>query len=704
MTCPEFQTSKYGRTGIGVVQPQSGLDYPLVGFINETLTQKILRRLQHPLNAVLVGGSFALRIQPPGVPPPPPFYISNLSPLWPSETPVEEELRTLNTENIELSVTGSYLQNIEAAISYYSDVYPGSVVGLSAATIELACVDANNLVVGWAEAESYAATCVAGNFPETFRENSFFTRWMAYRQRNCPGGDCAGADDVVDPPWSMPNDDEMRYLIADLHLAYDDAGEYVPAVAPAAHPLRIKYLYGIGCIENKPPEDFPTPVHAADIVVVDANNRVVFDTTTQQTDFNAQPWGNDYHIYEWKTSHGVCRLVIYTTWPDDDNGRKDDDTRRNYTKFLVPTNAQLDERAVYKMPKRLLSMRVRNGQTTTARYKGSFKFVNGYNTELITNPPTIEQRVINTNINFSAEAGTGVGYFPECGDGYDENDVPIPRNIKTINGVAPAPGGDFLLSAGDCLYTRPRLDDNRLDHNKLAVGADCTPCCKCSDYVQTAEYMNSLAALYSVIGDRVQAAKLVHYENIAAFNQKRTCTINNPLKLVIVPQCCPEADVVLMLCNSCQTCYPASELTFKLTTLTIFEPSPGNAVAITPNISVVCGSVTARNPAGTTANNNIDVTNIPHTNGANSKIGAKFTVNLPPVPAGSSAFVKFRMRVNDGYYRTSQFTGELSGSFTGSDAIKTGCPDETPNTGPAVASKVFILNCSNSGVDPRCVN
>lgn len=497
----------------------------------------------------------------------------------------------------------------------------------------------------------------------------------------------------LDYPLVKPSD-FTRNIIADFYLAYDDLGEYGKG-AITKFPLQIKYLLGVGGNATDLPVGAPVPSHAADIVVVDSAGTEILNTAIPEATFASRDWGNSYRIYEWITPDAVCQLVIYISQQQNDQ-------------HIVPDSAVLDARVVHKLPKRLrsLSVRAKNSDVTSGPYFGNVHFKNGYNTEIITNPPTIEQRVINTNINFSAEAGTGVGYFPECGDGYDENDVPIPRNIKTINGVAPAPSGDFLLSAGDCLYTRPRLDDNRLDHSKLAVGADCTPCCKCSDYVQTAEYLNSLAALYSVIGDRVQAAKLVHYENIEAFNQKRTCTINNPLKLVIVPQCCPEADVVLMLCNSCQTCYPASELTFKLTTLTIFdfEPSTGNAVAITPNISVVCGSVTARNPAGTTANNNIDVTNIPRTNGTNSKIGTKFTVNLPPVPAGSSAFVKFRMRVNDGYYRTSQFTGELSGSFTGSDAIKTGCPDETPNTDPAVASKVFILNCSNSGVDPRCVN
>ena len=100
----------------------------------------------------------------------------------------------------------------------------------------------------------------------------------------------------LDYPLVAPSAD-IKYLLADLHLAYDDAGEYDPQVTPAAHPLRIKYLYGAGCIENTPPAGFPTTAHAADIVIVDANERVILDTTAGAVTFNAQDWSADYRIY-----------------------------------------------------------------------------------------------------------------------------------------------------------------------------------------------------------------------------------------------------------------------------------------------------------------------------------------------------------------------------------------------------------------------
>ena len=142
-------------------------------------------------------------------------------------------------------------------------------------------------------------------------------------------------------PLIAPSAD-IKYLLADFYLSYDDAGEYTPAVSPAQHPLRIKYLYGIGCVNNTPAGDFPEPVHAADIVVVDANDRVIFDTNNEETTFAAAAWSADYRIYEWKNSGAVCRVVAYTTWPTDDNQLGDEDTPRNYNKYLKPVNAKLD--------------------------------------------------------------------------------------------------------------------------------------------------------------------------------------------------------------------------------------------------------------------------------------------------------------------------------------------------------------------------
>ena len=104
--------------------------------------------------------------------------------------------------------------------------------------------------------------------------------------------------------------------------------------AKTAFPLRIKYLYGVGCVENEPDPSFPEPSHDADIVVVDANDNVVFDSTASGTAFHTAAWGADYAIYAWQAADGaVCRLLAYTTW-----SATDDDTK-DFSKYLMPPRA-----------------------------------------------------------------------------------------------------------------------------------------------------------------------------------------------------------------------------------------------------------------------------------------------------------------------------------------------------------------------------
>ena len=82
----------------------------------------------------------------------------------------------------------------------------------------------------------------------------------------------------LDYPLVNPSED-ARYLLADVYLAYDDPGAYNSTITPSQHPLRIKWLYGVGCSASSAPAWAPAPTHAADIVIVDAQDNVVFDST-----------------------------------------------------------------------------------------------------------------------------------------------------------------------------------------------------------------------------------------------------------------------------------------------------------------------------------------------------------------------------------------------------------------------------------------
>jgi hypothetical protein len=184
----------------------------------------------------------------------------------------------------------------------------------------------------------------------------------------------------LDYPLVAPSED-VRYLLADFYLTYEQD-------AALALPLRVKHIYNIGCVENTPAAGFPTPVNAVGIVVVDAADTVVFNSISQPvTGYDSWGWGSDYTVFEWLTPTAACRLVIYKTWAETD------DNKRDYDKYLTPTNADLDARTIYKIPKRVQQISVKNGTTLLGPYRGNIEFNANYNTTLAVGETTAERFV-----------------------------------------------------------------------------------------------------------------------------------------------------------------------------------------------------------------------------------------------------------------------------------------------------------------------
>lgn len=493
----------------------------------------------------------------------------------------------------------------------------------------------------------------------------------------------------LDYPFVSPSPD-IRYLVADFHLSFDDPGEYSTAVPKAAMPLRIKYLYNVGC-DGSAPSGFPTPrpVGYADIQIVDANDHVVFDTFSGvDSEPEPQTWGADYKIYSWKKNGQVCNLVAYTTWSIDDrddaaNGADDvgDANQKNYPKYLVPINAQLDARAVYKLPKRLLTLSVKSGpdcRTVCGPYTGPVRFKNGRNTTLTATPTTVNNFRNTTRILVAAAAGSGAGRYSSCPD----SSVTAVQPIKKINGI-PNASGDFLLAATDCLYARRptvAVGNNAVNADPVVhqqIGGDCPPCCECADYASAALYMNQVQSQYVLIGSRANEVKLYHEQNVAKWIDQQQCSIN-PLRLLLVPQRCPYMDVVMMLCNPCQDCMPASTLSVEL------QPTPGfNSYA-----ELICG-YTAMYATGINGRPvPIDV--------AYTSAGTKFSTQFPIIRGGSSAYVQFRVKFS--LKEQYAITGTLTGKTLIGDNILTGC-STTPaeDRSIAVSEKTEALFCTPDG-------
>lgn len=470
----------------------------------------------------------------------------------------------------------------------------------------------------------------------------------------------------------------LKHLVADFFIAYDDPGEYGTG-SKIVPPLRIKYLYNIGCEENTPPDGFPavSDPTGADIVVVDATGAAVFDSAQAGTERTITPWGADYNVYSWKRNGQVCSLTAYTTWASTD------DDKRNYPKYFELSNAVLDARATYKMPKRLRTLAVKNGASVLAGIDGQVNFRNGYNLTLAAGQTTPNNFRVNTQVLFSAVAGTGLGKYQNCNT--DETG-PAVQPIKQINGI-PAQNGDFLISSTDCLWARrPTVRNNGALNPSTAVhqqiGADCPPCCECSDYVDTALYMNQVQSQYMLIGSRVNDVKLYHEQNVDRWRDQRLCSVN-PLKLLLVPQRCPYMDIVLMLCNPCQDCVQASKLTLTLTP-TIYSPA-----------TLVCG-YTAMYASG------INGRPIPVIE-TQSDDSSSFAAQFPVLRGGGSAYLKFRVKfeAKSQYVINGVLTAELNEDGS---PILTGCED-TPaeDRDVAVAVRSETLYCTPEGqTDKPC--
>lgn len=492
----------------------------------------------------------------------------------------------------------------------------------------------------------------------------------------------------LDYPLVAPSPD-IRGLIADMHLTFDDIGEYAGNVPKAVPPFRIRYLYNVGCDGDTAPAGFPTPPSssAADIEIVDSANRVIFTSFSGDVTLTVRNWGSDYKIYSWNKQRQNCVLIVYTTWlpPDADGNYQDEPARKHYAKFLAPVNAQIVSRAVYKMPKRVLSLSVKNGTNMFGPFTGKINIKNGYSTTIATGGTAVTDFRLRTAITFAAAAGSGAGKYVSCPD----TSVEL-TPIKRINGIQGL-NGDFLIAATDCLWAKKPTTKTGPANNAVIVpspviqqqiGADCPPCCECDEYSDAATYMNTLSEYYSEIGSRVSVIRDQHHKNIDVWTAQQACS-RNPLKLLLVPQRCPYMDIVAMLCNPCQECVESTNITIDIVPQTVpvtAEIVPGKT-ALYGGVSGVNGRPISVNAASITVG---------------GQAGMRFTAQLPRISSGGSAYLQFQVKFSARVPNNIQ--GTLTAVTTAGDTVLTGCPTNAEETRTvAIATDSKSLFCSASG-------
>jgi hypothetical protein len=418
-----------------------------------------------------------------------------------------------------------------------------------------------------------------------------------------------------DYPFVKPSDD-IRFLLGDFYLAYDNADcAYVL-------PLKVAWLSGFGEVAADLPEGMPTPVHAQDILVTDANGIIVFDSTTA-VDFVQVAWGDNKQVVEWKTVTGVARLVRYLG------------SVSVFPQHIVPESGELDGRTYRAMSKRITSVRV--GLQTLAA--GNLDWLNGYNIRMTPQAlPRIDGGRLATSLEVRARPGDGLGRLPGCED--------AAAILRKINQIGPDAAGNFTLDGEGCFRVqRPTAlvsaDPRQVDIAYPGLTAaealaslqytnDCGPCCECNDFVRVYEGLRNVNNRYMTMGDRAEAVRDMLADNIERWEGQMACRTAKPMRLTLNQEYECKVAVGGLFCNMSGCCITG--LTLRMT-LQVFKDGE-----IDPTVLATEFLCNETKRAGT----DTDYTEEPYTmDGAYPVFDTKFEVTDPQTNSRMRTRIRF---------------------------------------------------------------
>lgn len=323
-------------------------------------------------------------------------------------------------------------------------------------------------------------------------------------------------------------------LVADFHLAYAD-----PKLQ-ARRPLRLVWLHGFGLIPAAPPPDAPPPVNPREILVADADERVVFDSTTA-TAFHDVGWGAR-RVVEWATPTAVARLVFYMgqlgVWPGE----------------IAYADAVLDPRVYARTPRRLTRLGV-----GTVLGGGAARLEAGWNVDLTVGAPVVRDGGrTTTTVTIDGVPGAGAGRKPGCSD--------APQPVVTINKVGPDAAGGFRFVTRGCYRGgRPLVVDPPgpgrtarfaapADRATLTLANDCGACCTDADFVNTYRGLARVHADWAVVGRQAETARDLYARNKARWETQAGLRAAAALQAVAVREAACKVFVAASYCNSLRCC------------------------------------------------------------------------------------------------------------------------------------------------------
>jgi len=324
-------------------------------------------------------------------------------------------------------------------------------------------------------------------------------------------------------PFVAPEDD-VRQLLGDFYLSYEDD------TCAFALPLRVTWLYGFGDNVVAAPSGTPTPVHAQDLVVKDAEGVTVFDST-QAVDFKTTVWGGRLLVLEWTTETQVCRCTVHTAWDAED-------TPLTYDNHIVPENGELDARTYNRLPGRVKAFRV-GLQTIT----GNVQFDAGFNMAIAgSSTPRTDGTLFVDRVDMDAVPGAGLGRQPGC----EEAEVVT----RLINAIGPDKGGNFIIELDECYrgqlaaFAQDTEDGRTAEYgadiytdeeakSALRIFNDCQPCCPCDYYVRTYKGLKRVWDKWKTAGVAAEEVRDLYKDNVNRWEEQRQCRIEHPARLVV---------------------------------------------------------------------------------------------------------------------------------------------------------------------------
>lgn len=552
-------------------------------------------------------------------------------------------------------------------------------------------------------------------------------------------------DSGIDYPFVSPSDD-IRELVANLILVLDSDNDedWEKLQKP---PFRVSSLVGAGCCTQSDGDGGVRP----HIVIVNNDNDVVFNSTPPGTTGYAAPalehtpeytffYDNDYNYFEWFSKWSYCKLVVYNSWPEQA------DNKRNYYYNISPSNAVIDSRAVTIRPRSVKRLFLLWPATLCEEeqrvnlfdefFDTNIKFKSGYNIEMVTSKSASISGVT-AQWTLNAVAGSGLGKYSNC-DGktdfkeivYDSRDPvvpeepipPVPPAIVSLNGTTTV-NGDALLLLKDCLWL------------KKAVAIGCKrvkppeeepppepidpcnppdpppppemPCEEDEDgkHIKEAQVLDPETHGHAKIGgDCVPCCECKDYEETAlkmnayasqyALIGQRAVNVKdiheqNVQKWRDIQSCSLNNPLrLLFVAQRCPymdvvmlVCNPCSDECLKVKQLVLEITNPAGAVAVfQPGYTALFSSEVNGRPVP------VDTT-VPN----------RFVVNFAELKRGDSAYVRFRVKMS--VASEYSITGVLTGVLDDDTPIMTGCASDENQAArePAEAVSQQALQCDANG-------